>query len=102
MAAATDPTLAAALLLLSYPLHPPQRPAELRTKHFPDLKTAALFVHGTRDGFGSISEMEEAIGIIPAKTGLLAMPNAGHELMSTRNRAELPFLIVKAFLRLVA
>jgi len=98
MAAATDPTLTAALLLLSYPLHPPQRPAELRTKHFPDLRVPVLFVHGARDGFGSILEMEEARKLIPAKTELLTIPNAGHELMSTRNRAELPLLIAKAFL----
>jgi predicted alpha/beta-hydrolase family hydrolase len=98
MVAAADPTLAAALLLLSYPLHPPHRPAELRTQHFPDLRTAALFVHGTRDGFGSIPEMEEGRALIPGKTELLSIPNAGHELMSTRNRAELPPLITKTFL----
>jgi uncharacterized protein len=101
MVAAADPTLAVALLLLSYPLHPPQRPGELRTKHFPDLQTRGLFAHGTQDGFGSIPEMEEARKVIPAKTELLAIPNAGHELMSARNRAELPALIVKTFLRFV-
>ncbi len=101
MAAATDPTLAAALLLLSYPLHPPQRPAELRTKHFPDLRTPALFVHGTRDGFGSIPEIDEARALIPARTELLPVPNAGHELISPRNRTELPPLIAKAFLAFV-
>ena len=31
---AADPTLAAGLLLLSYPLHPPKRPTDFRTKHF--------------------------------------------------------------------
>src|SRR5580704_13239051 len=31
MLAASDPPAAAGLLLLSYPLHPPRRPAELRT-----------------------------------------------------------------------
>ena len=101
MVAAADPTLAEALLLLSYPLHPPKRPVELRTKHFPDLRTPALFVQGMRDGFGSIAEMEEARKLIPARTDLLAVPNAGHELMSARNRAELPSLVVEAFLKFV-
>src|SRR5271167_4291462 len=50
---AAQPGLVDRLLLLSYPLHPPRRPDELRTGHFPELNTPALFVHGTRDGFGS-------------------------------------------------
>jgi predicted alpha/beta-hydrolase family hydrolase len=80
--------------LLSYPLHPPQRRTELRTAHFPNLKTPALFVSGTRDGFGSIDELATAIQLIPAKTELLPVPSAGHELMTKKNRDELPKLIV--------
>ena len=98
MVAAADPTMVEALLLLSYPLHPPKRPTELRTKHFADLKIPALFVQGARDGFGSIPEMEAARALIPAKTELLPVPNAGHELLGARNRTELPSLIVKTFL----
>src|SRR6202161_3580295 len=60
MLASNEPSVADRLLLLSYPLHPPQRPSELRTAHFPRLQVPALFVHGTRDGFGSIDEMEAA------------------------------------------
>ena len=67
MLAASDPTLVDGLLLLSYPLHPPQKPAELRTKHFPSLQTPALFVHGVRDGFGAIAEMQSALALIPAQ-----------------------------------
>jgi predicted alpha/beta-hydrolase family hydrolase len=33
MLAASDPALADALLLLSYPLHPPKAPDQLRTAH---------------------------------------------------------------------
>ncbi len=102
MAAAADPMLAADLLLLSYPLHPPQRPTELRTKHFPDLRTPTLFIHGARDGFGSISEVEQARKLIPARSELLSVPNAGHELMSARNRTELPPLVAKTFLMFIA
>lgn len=95
---ASDPALVDALLLLSFPLHPPHRPAELRSKHFPDLKTPALFVHGARDGFGSIEEMAEALHLIPARTQLLPVASAGHELLSVRNRRELPQQISSAFL----
>ena len=66
MLAASEPGLVDQLLLLSYPLHPPQRPSELTHGHFPGLQTAAMFVHGTRDGFGSIDEMEAALDLIPA------------------------------------
>jgi predicted alpha/beta-hydrolase family hydrolase len=101
MLAASNPALVEALLLLSYPLHPPKRPAELRTNHFPDLKTPALFVHGARDGFATHAEIEGALELVPARTELLSIPNAGHELISTRNRADLPDCIVKAFLSFV-
>ena len=101
MIAAIDPALSAALLLLSYPLHPPKRPAELRTKHFAALRTPALFVQGTRNGFGSIPEIEEASALISARAELLPVPNAGHELMSARNRTDLPALVVETFLGFV-
>jgi predicted alpha/beta-hydrolase family hydrolase len=95
--AANEPGLIERLLLLSYPLHPPKRPAELRTKHFSVLQVPAFFVHGTRDGFGSIVEMEEAIKMIPSPTKLIPIPGAGHELMTNRTYSELAAQVVPAF-----
>ena len=95
--AADEPGLVKALLLLSYPLHPPQRPEQLRTQHFPRLQTPALFVHGTRDGFATTSEMEAALKLIPAQTELLSIPGVGHELMKKQNHDTLPQQIVHAF-----
>jgi hypothetical protein len=97
MLCAAEPEIADALLLLSYPLHPPQRPTELRTGHFPNLNTPALFVHGVRDGFGSIEELTAAMQLIPARTELLPITGAGHALMTKKNRDELPKIVVKAF-----
>lgn len=97
MLAADEPGLVDRLLLLSYPLHPPQRPAELRTGHFPRLEVPALFVHGARDGFGSIDEMTAALRLIPARTELLPVTGAGHELLTKRNRDELSKTVVEAF-----
>lgn len=97
MLCAAEPGLVDALLLLSYPLHPPQRPTELRTAHFPTLKTPALFVSGTRDGFATVDELTAALALIPARTELLPIPAAGHELLSKKNRDELPGLVVAAF-----
>ena len=72
--------LTAGLLLFSYPLHPPRKPDQLRTQHFFHLHTPALFVQGTRDPFGSIAEIEQALKLIPAKTRLLPVEGAGHDL----------------------
>ncbi len=97
MLAAVEPGLVERLLLLSYPLHPPQRPTELRTAHFPHLQTPALFVLGTRDGFASIEEMTEALKLIPARTELLIVEGSGHELLTKRNRDQVQIQVVQAF-----
>ena len=75
MLAAAQPGIADALLLLSYPLHPPRDPANLRTAFFPDLRVPALFVHGTKDPFASLEELRDAMALIPARTDLLPVPN---------------------------
>ncbi len=80
MLCAAEPELAAGLLLLSYPLHPPLKPEQRRVQHLPGLRVPALFVHGTRDPFGSVEEMETALKVIPAKTELLIVDGAGHDL----------------------
>ncbi len=80
MAAAEHPGLADALLLLSYPLHPPRKPEQKRTAFFPDWRTPALFVHGTADPFGSPEELRDAISAIPAPTDLLLVEGAAHDL----------------------
>ena len=54
-----------ALVLISYPLHPPGKPEKLRTEHFPDIKVPCLFVSGTRDAFGRPDELEAATEAIP-------------------------------------
>jgi len=97
MLAAEQSQLVAGLLLLSYPLHPPRKPAELRTAHFPQLKTPALFVHGGRDPFGSHDEMKAALPLIPARTMLLEIEGAGHELLGKKAQEDLPAQIVEAF-----
>jgi predicted alpha/beta-hydrolase family hydrolase len=113
MLAAATPGMVERLLLLSYPLHPPKRldlspqrrgpvaggPGAMRTTHFPSLQTPALFVSGERDGFGTKAEMETALKLIPAKTELLMVAGAGHELMTARNRAELVGRVVETFLQ---
>ena len=80
MLAASRPEIADRLLLLSYPLHPPKDPANKRTAFFPDLRIPALFVHGTRDPFASLEELRDAMALIPARTDLLPVEGAAHDL----------------------
>jgi predicted alpha/beta-hydrolase family hydrolase len=80
MLASEDPSVADALLLLSYPLHPPEKPQQLRTAHLPKLQVPALFVHGSRDPFGSLDEIRAALALISAPAELLAIEGAGHDL----------------------
>ena len=59
---------AAALVLLSYPLHPPGKPENLRTEHFPDITVPTLFASGMKDPFGKPDEFAEHVPAIPGKT----------------------------------
>jgi predicted alpha/beta-hydrolase family hydrolase len=80
MIAAEKPGMAEGLLLLSYPLHPPKKPDRPRTSFFAEWRTPALFVHGTRDPFGTVEELRAAMERIPARVDLLAVEGAGHDL----------------------
>jgi uncharacterized protein len=97
MLAAEQPQLVAGLLLLSYPLHPPRKPADLRTAHFPKLNTPALFVHGSRDPFGSHGELRSALELVPAQSSLLEVEGGGHDLLGKKANDDLPVKIVEAF-----
>jgi uncharacterized protein len=102
MLCAEAPDLAAGLLLLSYPLHPPRKPEQLRTQHFTSLRTPTLFVQGARDPFGSIAEIEQALKIIPGKTKLMIVEGAGHDLgfKGKAKRDDLPTHVLEEFQRL--
>ncbi|MDQ1359775.1 MAG: uncharacterized protein QOJ44_152 [Acidimicrobiaceae bacterium] len=63
--AVADGMAAAALVLVSYPLHPPGKPERLRTEHFQAISVPCLFVSGTRDSFGTQAELEKATATIP-------------------------------------
>ncbi|MBZ5547943.1 MAG: alpha/beta fold hydrolase [Acidobacteriia bacterium] len=96
MLCAAEPDLVSGLLLLSYPLHPPRKPEQLRIQHLSNLRTQSLFVHGTRDPFGSIEEIKKALALIPAKNELLEVEGAGHDLnfKGKTQRKDLPEQVV--------
>ncbi len=78
--ASEDRSVADELLLLSYPLHPPSKPDQLRTSHFGELFAPSIFVHGTRDPFGSVAEMLAALPLIAGATQFSVVEGAGHDL----------------------
>ena len=68
------------LVLVSYPLHPPGKPENLRTAHFPDLHVPCLFVSGTRDTFGRPDELEAATAAIPGDVTHVWIEGGDHGL----------------------
>ncbi|MEP7202682.1 MAG: alpha/beta family hydrolase [Ilumatobacteraceae bacterium] len=75
-----DPLPALGLVLISYPLHPPGRPDSLRTEHLPRLNVRCLFIHGTRDPFGSPEELQHWTATIPGEVEHHWMEGRGHDL----------------------
>lgn len=71
---------AAALVLVSYPLHPPGRADQLRVEHFPGLRLPCLFVSGTRDAFGTPAELEQHTAAIPGKVTHVWIDGGNHGL----------------------
>jgi predicted alpha/beta-hydrolase family hydrolase len=77
---------AAALVLISYPLHPPGRPERLRVDHFPSLGVPCLFVSGTKDAFGSPDELEHHTGAIAGPVTHVWLEGKGHDLKGADDR----------------
>jgi uncharacterized protein len=99
MLAAEQPDVCDALLLLSYPLHPPRKPEQLRTQHLPDVRIPALFVHGTRDPFGLPDEMDQARSLLEGPAVLSQVEGAGHDLAS--GKFDTQELLISPLLRLL-
>lgn len=71
---------AAGLVLISYPLHPPGALKKLRTAHLPMITVPALFVHGTRDPFGTPEELTLATATIAGPVTHLWIEGGRHDL----------------------
>jgi predicted alpha/beta-hydrolase family hydrolase len=81
LAAAEPDTDYAALVLFSFPLHPPGAPdrAEERTAHFPAIRCPALFLSGESDPFARIDLLRTRVRLIP-DAELVTYPGLGHTL----------------------
>jgi predicted alpha/beta-hydrolase family hydrolase len=77
--AAADPKLELnGLVLLGYPLHPPGRPAERRDAHLPAVGRPMLFVQGSRDAFGTPSELAPVLAPLTPPATLYIVEGGDH------------------------
>lgn len=84
--AVADGLGAGALVLVSYPLHPPGKPDRLRTEHFPALRVPCLFVSGRRDAFATPEELERETAAIPGDV-TLELVDGDHSLRKSGQEA---------------
>ncbi len=84
--AVADGLPAAGLVLISYPLHPPGKPENLRVEHLPRVTVPCLFVHGTKDPFGSPDELTDWTATIPGAVTHVWIDGGRHDLKGADQR----------------
>jgi uncharacterized protein len=97
--AVADGLSARALVLISYPLHPPGKPQQLRTEHLPRLELPCLFVHGTKDPFATPDELTAATATIPGPVEHVWVEGKGHDLKGADGRVAAAVVSFLAALR---
>ncbi len=82
LAAAEPGARYAALVLFSYPLHPPGATdrAEARTAHWPSIGCPVLLLSGESDPFARIELLRTAVSRLEGPTELVTYPRLGHTL----------------------
>ncbi|HEX4513923.1 MAG TPA: alpha/beta fold hydrolase [Polyangiaceae bacterium] len=73
------------LVFFGYPLHPPKKPEKRRDAHLPDVKQPMLFLHGTRDPFGSPAEMRALCKKLGAR--MVLFEGQGHDVIGAEDEA---------------
>jgi predicted alpha/beta-hydrolase family hydrolase len=77
--AAADVEGITGLVFLGYPLHPPGKPDQLRSKHLPKITAPMLFIQGSRDSFGTPDELRPIIATL-RNASILEIENGDHSL----------------------
>jgi predicted alpha/beta-hydrolase family hydrolase len=75
---------AAGLVFLSYPLHPPGKPAQLRDAHLPKIGVPMLFIQGSRDAFAQPDLLAATLRRLPTAT--LHVLDGGDHGLKVRGR----------------
>lgn len=63
-----DGLLAAGVIFVGYPLHPPGKPERIRDSHLPAIDAPMLFLQGTRDPFARWDLLEPLVERLPDAT----------------------------------
>ena len=97
MLASEEPKPADGLLLLSYPLHPPRKPNQLRTGHFKADYARVLRSRHAQTHSGTTAEMKSALELIPGTHAMWEVDGAGHDLLPKKTANELLSRVVGEF-----
>jgi uncharacterized protein len=83
LAAAEPGSPYAALVLFSYPVHPPGSPdkAAARVAHWPSIKCPVLLLSGESDPFARIELLRNAVTLLGGPAELVTYPKLGHGLL---------------------
>jgi predicted alpha/beta-hydrolase family hydrolase len=84
MLAADEPV--SALVLLSYPLHRPGHPDELRTAHWSRIECPVLLLSGDRDPFAKVDLLRREVRSL-RNAELVIYPGLGHGVLPVREDA---------------
>jgi predicted alpha/beta-hydrolase family hydrolase len=74
------------LILLSYPLHRPGYPSQLRTEHWPRINCPTLLLSGESDPFARLELLREQTKLL-AEAQLITYPRIGHGLLRVIDEA---------------
>ena len=72
------------VIALGYPLHPPGKPEQPRTAHLPSIRTPLLIVQGSRDTFGTPTELQPVIAGMPGPVALHVVEGGDHSFTVPR------------------
>ncbi len=75
-----------ALVLLSYPLHRPGHPEDLRTAHWQRIGCPVLLLSGDRDPFAKVDLLRREVSAL-RNAELVIYPGLGHGLLAVREDA---------------
>ena len=85
------------LVLLGYPLHPPGKPQQLRSRHLPGVRRPMLVVQGERDVFGTPAELQPVLSSLAPAPLLFVVDGGDHSFkVPGRSDREVPAELIEA------
>jgi predicted alpha/beta-hydrolase family hydrolase len=89
------------LVFLGYPLHPPGRTDQLRTKHFAQVPVPMLFVQGTRDAFARADLLQDLLASLGDRARLCSIEGGDHSFKVPRSAGKAPAQVEEEIARAI-